>query len=105
VGLILDSTVVILAERRGESAEAFLRRAIQSTFDQEVALSAVGLTELVHGIYRADSPERLTRRKRFLDDLCAGMNIYPYTEDKAFLADRIDGEQQAKGQRSLSRIC
>ena len=88
---------MIVAERRGESAEAFLRRAIHSTFDQEVALSAVGLTELVHGIYRADSPERLARRKRFLDDLCAGMNIYPYTEETAFLAGRIHGEQMANG--------
>lgn len=97
MGLILDSTVVIAAERRGESPEEFLLNAVRSATNQEVALTAVGLTELVHGIYRAETPERRARRKRFVDDLCAGMNIYPYTAETAFLAGRIHGEQMATG--------
>jgi len=65
--------------------------------DQEVALSAVGLTELVHGIYRADSEERRIHRQQFIDELRAGFTVYPYTDRTALLAGRIDGEQKAKG--------
>lgn len=65
--------------------------------DQEVALSAVGLTELAHGIYRANTIERRIRRQQFVDELRAGFTVYPYTDRTALLAGRIDGEQKAKG--------
>jgi tRNA(fMet)-specific endonuclease VapC len=76
-----------------------MRRVIQVVSDQEIALSAVGLTELVHGIYRADSPERQTRRRLFLDELQAGLMVHSYTAETAMLAGQIDGEQTAKGIR------
>jgi hypothetical protein len=50
MGLILDSSVIIAAERRGETAEQLIERILRATGDQDAALSAVGLTELVHGI-------------------------------------------------------
>ena len=59
--------------------------------------SAVGLTELVHGIYRADTTERRLRRQQFVEELRAGLTVYPYTDQTAWLAGRIDGEQTAKG--------
>lgn len=59
MGLILDSSVVIDAERRGETVEQLIERIMKSTGDQEAALSAVGLTEIVHGVYRA--PTRTLR--------------------------------------------
>lgn len=56
MGLILDSSVIIDAERRGETVEKLIERVVRSTGDQEAALSAVGLTEIVHGVYRASTP-------------------------------------------------
>jgi len=56
VGLILDSSVIITAERRGDTVERLIEKIIKSTGDQDAALSAVGLTELIHGIYRAHTP-------------------------------------------------
>lgn len=50
MGLILDSSVIIAAERRGETVEQLIERILRATGDQDAALSAVGLTELVHGI-------------------------------------------------------
>ena len=96
-GLILDSSVVITAERAGESARQFVRNVIGFAPHQELALSAVGLTELVHGIYRSDSLERQARRALFINELCAGMKVYPYLAETAFLAGQIHGEQMAKG--------
>lgn len=53
MGVILDSSVVILAERRGDSIAKFLAEVTAISGDQEAALSSVGLTEFVHGMYRA----------------------------------------------------
>jgi tRNA(fMet)-specific endonuclease VapC len=65
--------------------------------DQDAALSSVGLTELVHGIYRAQTPEMRLRRESFIEEMLRDVTVYPYTKETAMLAGKIDGEQQAKG--------
>ncbi len=97
MGLILDSSVLITAERRGYTVETLLKQVKADTGDQRVALSSVGLTEVVHGIYRAQTPERMRRRQAFLDEMLLDLNVFPYTAETAMLAGRIDGEKQAKG--------
>jgi predicted nucleic acid-binding protein len=64
MGLILDSSVVIAAERRGDTVEQLIEQIVKSTGDQEAALSSIGLTELIHGIYRAQTPEIAGAAKR-----------------------------------------
>ena len=71
MGLILDSRVVIAAERRGDTVERLIERVVSLAGDQDAALSAVGLTELVHGLYRAQAPEMRVRRESFLHELLA----------------------------------
>ena len=97
MGLILDSSVLIAAERQGEAVEQLLERILTKAGDQETALSAVALVELVHGIHRAKVPEIRARREAFIQELLADVPIYPFTQAIAFLAGRIDGEQQSKG--------
>jgi predicted nucleic acid-binding protein len=97
VGLILDSSVVIAAERHGNTVEKLIEQIISVTGDQDAALSSVGLTELVHGIYRAQTPETRLRRQSFVDELLRDLAVYPYTRSTALLAGKIDGEQQAQG--------
>jgi len=97
MGLILDSSVVIAAERRGETVERLIERIVAAAGDQEAALSAVGLTELVHGLYRANTSAVRLRRQSFLDELLADLTVYPYTKEIALLAGKIDGEQQTQG--------
>jgi predicted nucleic acid-binding protein len=97
MGLILDSSVVIDSERRGETVEQLIERAIRAAQDQDAALSAVGLTEIVHGVFRANTLERRTRRESFLQDLLASLTVYPYATETALLAGRIDSEERAKG--------
>src|SRR5258708_39694689 len=97
MGLILDSSVVIAAERRGDRVEQFIENVIKKTGDQDAALSAVGLTELIHGLYRAKTPESRFRRETFLNELLADLTVYPYTKETAMLAGKLDGEQQSKG--------
>jgi len=97
MGLILDSSVVIAAERRGDTVEQLIERIVTATGDQEAALSAVGLTELIHGIYRAQTPEIRQRRETFLNELLSDLTVYPYTKETALVAGKIDGEQQSRG--------
>jgi len=97
MGLILDSSVVIAAERRGDTVERLIERVVSAAGDQDAALSAVGLTELIHGVYRAQTPQMRARRESFLHELLADVTVYPYTKETAMLAGKIDGEQQSQG--------
>jgi predicted nucleic acid-binding protein len=97
MGLILDSSVVITAERRGDTVEKLIEQVVAIAGDQDAALSSVGLTELIHGIYRAQTPERRLRRQSFIEELLRDLTVYPYTKGTAMLAGKIDGEQQAEG--------
>jgi predicted nucleic acid-binding protein len=97
MGLILDSSVVITAERRGDTVEQLIEGIVKTTGDQEAALSAVGLTELIHGIYRAKTPEIRRRRETFITELLSDLTVYPYTKETALLAGRLDGEEQSRG--------
>jgi len=65
--------------------------------DQEAALSAVGLTELIHGLYRAQTPEVRQRREAFISELLSDLTVYPYTKETALVAGKLDGEQQGRG--------
>ena len=97
MGLILDSSVVIAAERRGETVERLIENIIQSVGNQEAALSALGLTELVHGVYRARTPQIQIRREAFLAEILSDLSVFPYTKEAALLAGKIDAEQQKRG--------
>ena len=97
MGLILDSSVVIAAERRGENVTQMLQQIVAATGDQRAVLSSIGLTELVHGIYRAQSAAALNRRDTFIRELLNVVEVYPYTRETALLAGKIDGEQQSRG--------
>lgn len=97
MGLILDSSVVIAAERRGDNVTQMLKQIVAATGDQRAVLSAVGLTELVHGIYRAQTTAARNRRDSFIRELLNDVEVYPYTKETALLAGKIDGEQQNRG--------
>lgn len=97
MGLILDSSVVIAAERRGDNVTQMLKQIVAATGDQRAVLSSVGLTELVHGIYRAHTAEARSRRDSFIRELLADVEVYSYTKETALVAGKIDGEQQSRG--------
>jgi predicted nucleic acid-binding protein len=69
VGLILDSSIVIAAERREDTVPQLLRYVASIAGDQPFALSAIGLTELAHGIARAHTSVVRQRRELFIHDL------------------------------------
>ncbi len=82
MGLILDSSVVIAAERGGDTVEQLIERVVKLGGDQDAALSAVGLTELIHGIYRAQTPQMRARRESFLHELLADLAVSIHEGDR-----------------------
>ena len=96
-GVILDSSVAIKAEREGISVTELLYRIRSLTPAEDVGLTSIGITELVHGIYRADSSARAERRRHFLQSLIEDLPVFDYTLAVAELAGKIDGEQTTRG--------
>jgi predicted nucleic acid-binding protein len=97
MGLILDSSIVIDAERQGDPVRDLIRRVVSTTGDQESVLSSVGLTELVHGLYRTQDTGLRQRREAYLTDLLRSVIVYPFTQATAMLAGKIHGEQRSHG--------
>ncbi len=97
MGLILDSSVLIAAERKGSNARQALSEIAQRAAGEDVALSVVTLMELSHGAARADTPERKAMRRQFLHELMAAVPLHPVTVAVALRAGQIDGENTAKG--------
>jgi tRNA(fMet)-specific endonuclease VapC len=97
MGVILDSSVLIAGERRGESVRQILQRVQASFGEVDSALSVVTIVELTHGIYRAKSDADRERRRAFSEELRRDMVVHPVTVEIAELAGRIEGEQAARG--------
>ena len=71
--LLLDTTFVVDAER----AEAYLDELIGD--DDDVAIAAITLAELVVGVELATARQR-PRRRSYVDELTASIPILPYDE-------------------------
>lgn len=99
MGLILDSSIVIAAERLGQTAYQMLEGIRLKTDDTEIAISVVTVLELAHGITRADTAQQRAIRQKFLNDLLTGMPVYPVTIAIALRAGQTDGHMQASGKR------
>jgi predicted nucleic acid-binding protein len=96
-GVVLDSTVLIAAERRGHSVREILEQVHASQGDVEVGISVISIAELVHGAYRAKDAARQERRLQFIERLTSDVPVYPVSLDIARLAGRIEGQEEAKG--------
>jgi tRNA(fMet)-specific endonuclease VapC len=99
MGLILDSSVLVAAERRGQNARQALEAILKQAGDVAVAISVVTLMELAHGVARANTPERQVTRQRFVDELAAAVPLHGVTAAIAWRAGILDGQTQARGVR------
>jgi len=77
MGIILDTSVLIAGERRGESVQAILQRVLAAQGEQDSARSVVTLVELTHGIYGARTDADRTRRRAFTEELRRDVAVHP----------------------------
>jgi len=97
LGLILDSSVIIAAERKRQTVEDLLSSVGRAFGDVEIAISAVTPAELVHGIARANTPRIREGRRAFIDELKKHVPVHPVTDSTAEIAGQLSGEQAAQG--------
>lgn len=97
VGLVLDSSVLIAAERRRLTLVEAIESVKRILGEIPLALSALTVAEIGHGIYRASASEVRQRRRLFLESVKAALPVHPITEVTAKIVAQIGGEQAAKG--------
>ena len=104
LGLVLDSSAVIAAERQRQPVFDFIGAILQAHGPVELSLSPVTVAELVHGIYRAKTPETSRRRRAYIEELVDLIPVHPVGKQSAWLAGQIQGEEAARGKSFRSTI-
>ena len=97
LGLVLDSSVLVAAERKQLTTTEVIRSIHRVIADVPIVICSLTIAELGHGIYRSSNVEQIRQRRQFLDELKAHVPIHPITVTTAEIIARIGGEQAAKG--------
>jgi predicted nucleic acid-binding protein len=97
MGLIVDTSILIAAERRGDSIATMMSSLRAACGDDYVAASTISVVELTHGIYRSKTPSASLSRRIFVEEAFKNLIVHPVSFEIAQLAGRIEGEQAAKG--------
>ena len=79
--LILDSSVLIKADRRGQNARQMLAAIARTAGNIDIAISVVTLIELAHGAARADTAARKAKRQQFIQELLYSRH-YPFIRSR-----------------------
>ena len=92
MGLILDTSVIVRAERRGHSVAEILAQIREKYGEAEIGVSVVTIAELTHGVQRSKSEAQKQRSQAFVDDVLATFTVYPVTAEIAQRVGIISGQ-------------
>jgi tRNA(fMet)-specific endonuclease VapC len=98
MGLVLDSGVLIAAERDARPVSELLATLEREHGETEIVLSSITVIELEHGLHRAQTTEQVRKRREYLDTVFAAVPVEPFTRAMAQLAAKIDAEARRTGQ-------
>jgi predicted nucleic acid-binding protein len=96
---LIDSTLLIQAERQRLTPERLIQGLIDRWGDVELAMSVMSAGELFHGCWRADTPERRARREEFVESILAAVPVVDVTLPVVRIFGRLDAELSAGGNR------
>ena len=74
MGIILDTSLLIAAERGEWNIEAY----IQGREEEPFGLSVISVSELLHGVHRADSNKRRLKRSAYVEKIIELFPVYPF---------------------------
>jgi tRNA(fMet)-specific endonuclease VapC len=94
---LLDTSVIVRAERRGVSIAEILTLIRETNGEAEVGVSVVTIAELTHGVQRSKSESQRERSQAFVDDVLATINVYPVTTEIAQRVGVISGQEAERG--------
>ena len=73
MGILIDSSVLVAAERGKLDFDDFLRRYA----GEAVSISVITASELLHGVHRAATADQRERRQAFVEGLLAQFDVVP----------------------------
>jgi tRNA(fMet)-specific endonuclease VapC len=97
LGLVLDSSTAIAAERSKQSIADFIESILRAHGPLDLSLSPVSVAELVHGIFRARTQAAAQSRRLFVEELVSLVPVHPITKQTGWLVGKIEGQEAAKG--------
>jgi len=71
MGLVLDSGVLIAAERDAKPVTELLATLDREFGETEIVLSSITVIELEHGLHRAQTEQQARNRREYLDTVFA----------------------------------
>jgi tRNA(fMet)-specific endonuclease VapC len=99
VGILIDSTVLIRAERDRLTPDQLVAEILDRWGDVELALSVMTAGELFHGCWRADTPARRARREEFVEALLSALPVIELGLPVMRIFGEIDARLRAAGRR------
>src|SRR4051794_10154918 len=97
MGLVLDSGVLIAAERDAKPVSELLATLKREHGETEIVLSAITVIELEHGLHRAQTADQARKRREYLDTVFAAIPVEPFTMAMAQIAAKADAEARQLG--------
>ena len=93
MGALIDSSIVIAAER----GTLDLDLVMAESGDVDFALSAITASELLHGVHRADTEGRRSRREAFVETLLSRLPVIAFDLIAARTHSRLWAQLASKG--------
>jgi tRNA(fMet)-specific endonuclease VapC len=93
MGVILDTSILIEAERRPSEIERFAEGREEEVF----GLSVISISELLHGVHRADSMKRRLKRSAYVEKAIELFTIYPFETSAARIYAELWADLTRKG--------
>jgi tRNA(fMet)-specific endonuclease VapC len=93
MGTLIDTSVLVAAERGDVDLEALLA----SHGQEEIAISAITASELLHGVHRLKSAVRRAQAGLLVDRLIALMPVIPFDLNVARVHAALSAELSGRG--------
>ena len=74
MGVILDTSILIAYERGSLDIEHFVKGREREPF----GISVITVSELLHGVHRADSEKRRLKREAFVQKVIDAIPVFPF---------------------------
>lgn len=99
MGVLIDSTVFIHAERNRQTPADVIAELMARWGDVDLGISVMSAGELFHGCWRADTPSRRASREEFVEAILAAVPVVAITLAIARVFGEIDARWSAAGRR------
>ena len=93
MGVIFDTSVLIAIERGSFQIE----KLVEGREGEKFGISVITVSELLHGVYRADSEKRRLKREAFVEKIIETFPIYTFDLSAARIYARVWATLAKKG--------